>query len=68
MCDISHAIHAKCDTTHVKKISVILYTRNYDELPESSQRAPREFLESSQRAPRQLTESSNLQALVKYVS
>ncbi len=32
-------------------------TRNCDELPESSQRAPRE-----------LPESSHLQALVKYVS
>jgi hypothetical protein len=34
-----------------------LHTCNWDELPESSQRAPRELPESSQRAPRELLES-----------
>ncbi len=36
----------------------VVNTRNCDELPESSQRAPRELPESSQRAPREFPESS----------
>jgi hypothetical protein len=43
--------------TYVHSI-LVSYTRNCDELPESSQRAPRELPESSQRAPRELPESS----------